>query len=85
MSKNFTFKHAIKYRALGFWFALLAVTYRAIFNDIWGTLIIGAISLYCDFQYKCPHCNKTFEIRANPKRLEYCPNCGKKLNISDEK
>jgi len=82
--KNFSFEQSKKYRTLGFLFAFLAVTYRAIFADIWGAIIILAISLYCDFQYKCPHCNKTLDFRANPESLEYCPRCGKKLNTSHD-
>ena len=77
--KKRTFQQTAKFRNLGFLFSILSVTYLCLFQDWIGTILILIVSFYFDSQYKCPFCNKTFDIRIKPEELEYCPRCGEKL------
>lgn len=76
---KFTFQHSIHFRTLGFVLCLVSLTYLCIFNELIGTVILLAVAIFCDCQYKCPFCKKNFDVRIRPDELEYCPRCGKKL------
>lgn len=76
---SFKFQTAVKFRTLGFIIAILSLTYLSIFDEIIGTIILIIISIVCDMQYKCPYCNKRFDVRTHPSELFYCPRCGEKL------
>lgn len=46
--------------------------------------IIGAIVFFSGIGvaqgYRCPYCNKAFDIRMGKRQLQHCPNCGKRIN-----
>lgn len=77
--REHSLRTAERFRTWGFIIIILSLTYNCIFDEIIGTVILLAISIFCDMQYKCPYCNKRFDIRTRPSELIYCPRCGKEL------
>lgn len=74
------FETSKKCRKISFIFVLLTMIYRAFFEERIGVVILLTIAIYFVFQYKCPHCQKTIDIRQAPHKIEYCPYCGKYLD-----
>jgi len=63
--------------------ACISISFQNTISYIVGTLFL-ALGLYFAFKYRCPNCKKAFDPRLSPRRLEFCPKCGKKVDWYNE-
>ncbi|NLN48611.1 MAG: hypothetical protein GX154_05895 [Clostridiales bacterium] len=79
------YKKSYLIKEIGLWVGLAIAIIFGLTEIEWiafvGVVImLGSIFQTCMY-YKCPNCNKPFNIRS--KKPNYCPECGYKLEDED--
>ncbi|WP_461204915.1 hypothetical protein [Clostridium sp. DL1XJH146] len=80
--KQREFQKRVVYKKIGFstwFFAIIPMIFIEGAFKYAITIIICAIAIYFERQYKCPYCNKVFDPRLKSSELTYCPKCNEKL------
>lgn len=77
-------KKIIIIRALGYIIPLIAaliVIYGSTSYKYFIAIIIFGVHVLSNRMHKCPFCGKFINDRLKIDEMQYCPNCGEKLDI----